>query len=281
MPVLGEFSVNFEDLYVWNEEKEDMTWANGAYCFEISSLIEKFPHLKECRTMEAYLLEIKNESGKVIKVFKPPKKLQFLFGRTWSYSNYYLVLPKEISDKFGIGKDYRITVLLMKHDGKVLLPFEIKQIGYYSTEEVYANIIKDIKEVIDLLSIEQSELQSAVKYTFDSYLRLQEGDVEGARTSLRKSLEALKDFLKIIKVVKTEKAIEEESMEFPSKMRSLISRIQDLLQYGGAHLGPAPKTTTQMIFHMTVDILKGLAKLIDNGVIILQNEERNREGVEK
>ena len=264
MPVLGEFSVNFEDLYVWNEEKEDMTWANGAYCFEISSLIEKFPHLKECRTMEAYLLEIKNESGKVIKVFKPPKKL-----------------PKEISDKFGIGKDYRITVLLMKHDGKVLLPFEIKQIGYYSTEEVYANIIKDIKEVIDLLSIEQSELQSAVKYTFDSYLRLQEGDVEGARTSLRKSLEALKDFLKIIKVVKTEKAIEEESMEFPSKMRSLISRIQDLLQYGGAHLGPAPKTTTQMIFHMTVDILKGLAKLIDNGVIILQNEERNREGVEK
>ncbi|RLF81033.1 hypothetical protein DRN38_02980 [Thermococci archaeon] len=272
MPVLGEFNVQFGTFWGWD---------TGEYYFDISSLIEKFPHLKECKTMEGYLLEIKDEFGKVITVFKPPKKLQFLFRTKTVYAktsntphiHHCLIIPKEISYKLGIGKDYKITVLLMKHDGNVLLPFEIKQMGHYGTDEVYVHSIKEMKEIIDLLSIEQSELQRATEYAFDSYLRLQEGDIEGARTSLRKSLEALMGFLKKIEVVKTEEAIEEESMKFPSKMRALINKMQDLIHYGGAHLGPAPKTTTEMVFHMSVDILKGLAKLIDNRVITVQKGE--------
>jgi len=278
MPVLGELVIKYEPLDVWNEQEGRYKRVDNIYCFDINELIKEFPHLNECKTMEGYLLEIKNERNTLIKVFKPPKKLQLSVGRVYSTNKrgyqYYLVISNETAIKFGLGKDYRLIVLLMKHDNKTLSPFEIRQIGYYNVEKPL-HYVNSIKEMLDLLSIDQLELQTAVKYTFDSHLRLQEGDIEGARASLRKSLEALMSFLKIVEVVKTEEAIEEESAKFPSKMRALISRMQDLLHYGGAHLGPAPKTTTEMLFHMTVDVLKGLAKLIDKNLIVIKEGENN------
>jgi hypothetical protein len=92
------------------------------------------------------------------------------------------------------------------------------------------------------LCLDQPILDKAVSYLWDAYFRLEENDVEGARASLRNSLEILKnEFLPRIKV-----STEQESSEFPNNMSKLINNIRSFLHYGGPHPGVAPRTTTEL-----------------------------------
>ena len=140
--------------------------------------------------------------------------------------------------------------------------YEENDITYY---------VKSIQRELDLLSIDAPTLQPSALYALDSYLRLQEGDIEGSRVSLRKSLEALKVFLNNIKVSKVEDISSDKEIEdFPKRMKGLVNKLQDLLHYGAAHLGPAPKTTTEMLLYATIEIIKGLVKLIEEGILTME-----------
>ena len=101
----------------------------------------------------------------------------------------------------------------------------------------------------------------------DAYLRLEENDIEGARTSIRKSLDILKaDLVTKIEVVA-------EAKDFPQNLKKLINGLREFVQYGGPHPGPAPRTTTEMILSMSIELIKYLAKAIESKVISLKENE--------
>ncbi len=111
------------------------------------------------------------------------------------------------------------------------------------------------------LSLEQPTLNEAISYLWDAYFRLEENNVEGARTFVRNSLEVLgKKLVPKIKVV-------EESKDFPQRVGKLIKELTDFVHYGGPHPGPAPRTTTEMIISVTTELIRYFAKAIENKVI--------------
>jgi hypothetical protein len=104
---------------------------------------------------------------------------------------------------------------------------------------------------------------------WDAYFRLEKNDVEGARASLRNSLDILKnEFSPRIKV-----SIEQESIEFPNNMSKLINNIRSFLHYGGPHPGVAPRTTTELFLSLTIELIKYLAMLLDTKVVSLKDGE--------
>jgi len=66
------------------------------------------------------------------------------------------------------------------------------------------------------LALENQILNEAVSYLWDAYLRLEGNNIEGTRTSIRKSLETLlSDFVPKLTPV-------EEVERFPQKLKDLI-----------------------------------------------------------
>jgi hypothetical protein len=104
---------------------------------------------------------------------------------------------------------------------------------------------------------------------WDAYTRLEENDVEGARTSVRNSLSIIRDeFIPKIEVV-------EEAKDFPENLKNLVKRLADFTQYGGPHHGPAPRSTTEMIILMTIELIRYLAKMLEERTISLKSVEES------
>lgn len=102
-----------------------------------------------------------------------------------------------------------------------------------------------------------------MSYLFDSYLRLEENDIEGARTSLRNAVQIVRDrFIKNIELKDLE-----ENKKFLKNLRKLTSILSGFLSYGGPHPGPAPRMTTEMIIEIVADIIEYLAKYLENKMI--------------
>ena len=59
------------------------------------------------------------------------------------------------------------------------------------------------------------------------------------------------------------------SLNFPVILRKLLTNMAKFVRYGGPHLGPAPRTTTEMILAMTIDLLTYLTKSIENKTIAI------------
>jgi hypothetical protein len=244
---------------------------NGSsYYMDLRGLAEVFPHIKEDKDIELYLIEIRNEQNKLVKRFKPFKKLQLKTKTYWHESIQKwipcLYLPEEIVSRFNLGKNYKVTYIITKYDAKTFLPLEVKPIGYDAQK--FLEFFTKIEAGLLSLCLDQPTLDKAVSL-WDAYFRLEENDVEGARASLRNSLKILKDeFLPRIKV-----STEQESSEFPNNMSKLINNIRSFLHYGGPHPGVAPRTTTELFLSLTIELIRYLAMLLDTKVVSLKEGE--------
>lgn len=241
---------------------ERIEFGNWLY-ISLEDLHQALPFIKEDGSLEFFIIEIRDNQDKLVKRFKPLERLIV------KLDQYYCKIKKEwlpcirFSDenasKFNLGRDYKTSILTTKYNDQYLFPFELKPLGYGS-EKVIETFSK-IECRLLTLAIEYHVLSETIGYLHDSYSRLEENDIEGARTSLRKSLEGLqKNFIPQIVPI-------EETEDFKENLAKLVKIGMGFVHYGGPHPGPAPRTTTEMILEITIDIVEYLAKCLQNGVI--------------
>jgi hypothetical protein len=236
------------------------------YYIDLEELTGVFPHIEESKKLKCYVVELKNEAGKLVRRFKPFKELVLRTSEYFSTSlNKRLpciVIPEDMATQINVGNNYRITIVITAYDGKPFSPLELKLIGY-DAERVLEHFSR-IEATLLSLSLEQPILNKAVSYLWDAYARLEKNDVEGARTSIRNSLSTIRDeFIPKIEVI-------EEAKDFPENLESLVKSLAGFTHYGGPHPGPAPRTTTEMIILMTIELVRYLAKMLEDKTIFLK-----------
>jgi hypothetical protein len=234
----------------------------------LKDLYEVVPNVKKGGILDLYIIEVRDERGKLVKRFKPFKKLALEVNEC--YENQYLPCIK-FSDgnvfTFNLGKNYKISILVTRYNNKVLFPFEIRKLGFDSDLERILEKFSKIEIRLLTLITENPSLNEALSYLFDSYSRLEENDIEGARTSLRKAIN------EVLKQKFAEKIIPvEEAEDFPKNFKKFLSSLSEFIQTGGAHIGPAPRTTTELILEITANIIEYLAKSLENNVIKIKEE---------
>jgi hypothetical protein len=60
-----------------------------------------------------------------------------------------------------------------------------------------------------------------------------------------------------------------------AKMSDLIKKPRKFVEYGGFHPGLAPRTSTEMVFSMTVKLLRHLTRMLEDGTIMLRDHEES------
>lgn len=241
--------------------------SNLGYYINLSELSKIFPHMEKNRDIEVYLIEVRNEQGKLVKRFKPFEKLKLKIGEHYRYSDWekHLSIPRDLALELNIGRNYRLGIIISKYDNRPILPFELKALNYDSQR-----LIEFLSEIeVKLLStcVNLQMLNKALSYLWDAWSRLEENDVEGARMAIRNSLEVMeREFLKNITI---SRGID-ESKDFLDRLRKLIVDLKGFLHYGGPHPGPAPKSSTEMILSLSLDILTYLSKFYQDGIIIMR-----------
>ena len=235
--------------------------------FRISlrTLAELFPHIKTDSELQVYLVEIRDQSDRLIRRFKPFMKLWLKVGEYWDSSKWNAAAYFSEDDAFELNliKNYRIAVIITKINGRIVFPFELKTVGYYQPEKILEHL-SSIESSLLLLSVEQPILDNAVSHLYDSQARLGENDIEGARTSLRKSLEVLVKFVSGVVSLN-------EAENFKDNLKKLTKDLAAFLHYGGPHLGPTPRTTTEMIMEFTAILISYLARAIQDKTIELKD----------
>jgi len=239
------------------------------YYIDLEELARVFPHIEGNKELRCYVVELRNEVGKLVRRFKPFKELVLKTNVYFSASlgKYFpcVVVPEDVASLFNVGDNYRITIVITAYDGKPFLPSELKLIGY-DAERVFEYFSR-VEAGLLSLSLRQSVLNMAVSYLWDAYARLEENDVEGARVSVRNSLYIIKEkFVPTIEVV-------EEAKDFRENLKNLVKCLAEFTHYGGPHPGPAPRTTTEMIIVMTIELIMYLAKMLEDKTISLKTIE--------
>jgi len=233
----------------------------------LGELTSVFPHITREKEAKLYLIELRNENNKLVKRFKPFKEVTLNTGEYWHAPtkkwNPCLELSEDIVSRLNMGVNYRVTIALITYDRKPFLPLEIKCVGYDS-ERIFEYLSKIETNLLSLI-FEHGELNEAVSYLWDAYFRLEENDIEGARTSIRKALDEVirKELIPKIKVI-------DEVEDFPKRLENLVKGLIELVQYGGPHRGPAPKTTTEMIIAISIKLIEYLARAFETKVISLK-----------
>ena len=259
MPIIVKSSITFDR-------------SKGFY-IDLRNIAERFSYLEKDKEVEVYVIELRNEQDKLIKRFKPFKKLQLKIDTYWEDLQKRwtpcMLIPKDLALKLNIGKDYKITIAITKCNEELLLPLELKIIGYYS--EKTSELLSEIEANLISLIMQNPALNEATSYLWDAYSRLEENDVEGARTALRNSLDLLrKKFLS--KIVVPEGS--EETNDFPQRLRELVKNMIKFLHYGGPHPGPAPRTTTEMIISLTIELLRYLSRALERNILVFHEGEQ-------
>jgi len=244
---------------------KEVRWDGRYYHISLADLVSIIPHLKEGDTITFSVLRIRNEQNKLVK-----KRLRPLKKNSMTVSSYYDAVYKKWipslrfipyqAQELNIGKNYHITILIVAHNHGTLFPFEWKYVGP-DAEEIVGTLDR-IEPT--LISIMHPELQETINYLLEARASESEGRIEDARTNLRKALEALTKVREKIKVTPGK-----ETEDFGRRLENLIRSVKAFVDYGGPHLGPAPKPTTDMIFNMTVELVKMLARNIEEGTLII------------
>jgi len=248
MPIIFYGNVEHGEYKLWG------TYTSGLSLLRTYDVVE----IKPGSYIEVLLVEIRNEYGNLVKRFKPFKKLSFNVGEYWYSPRNEWIPCISISDttasEINIGKNYRICLILVKHDYKPILPFEIKPLDTEASKVVES--LERLEILLLTTIVEHESLKKALSYITDSYLRLNENDVEGARTSLRNAMQILRDEV----LPKIE--VEEEAKDFKNNMRKMLSTMYSIMSYGGPHPGPAPKTTTEMMIKIVMELINYFAKIV-------------------
>lgn len=230
----------------------------------LRELAERLPHIKEDGDIEFFVVEIRDERDKLIKRFKPFAKLRSKVGSYWDGSRWNPVIyfSQDEASKLNLANNYRVALLLTEFNKNVLFPFELRAVGYYQPERILEGLSKIESELL-LLNLKVPPLDQVVAYIWDSNCRLEENDIEGARTSLRNSLQVLGKFISKVAPLA-------EAEDFKDNLGKLSRALAGFLHYGGAHPGPAPRRTTEMVMELTIAFVNYLAKAMEDKTIKLE-----------
>ncbi|MEM3502965.1 MAG: hypothetical protein QXE05_00585 [Nitrososphaeria archaeon] len=246
---------------------EKVNWSNSSkvYYVTLTQLYTLLPHLKVGDSLSIQVLEVRNERKKIIKRFKPKRETVKVSSLGISSAHgFYLTFSSEKASELNIANNYYVHLLIVEHNGKALLPFELKYLGP-SAEETAKNFDKID---VSLISVTQSELQETVHYLLEANAHDKEGDIEATRTDLRKALEALAKIREKVKAVPGK-----ETEDFGKRLEHLIKGIKSFVDYGGPHLGPSPEPTTEMVFNMTVEVVKMISQnLLEGNIEIISQQ---------
>ena len=207
--------------------------------------------------VKSYLIEVRDEGGKLIRRFKPFEEVALPVGRFYSSTYGYvpcLHVPSEEADRLNIAKRYRVALLLVERSGRPLLPFEARAVGF-DAQRVLEEFSR-IEASLLTAAVAHPVLRVAHSYLLDSYMRLEEGDIDGARTSLRSAIQVLRD------KALPQLSVPDEVKEFRGKLKSLLQALFSLMSYGGPHPGPAPRSTTEMAITVITDLIEYFAKIL-------------------
>lgn len=237
------------------------------FYINIDKLREIESHIAEDMSVEVYLVEVRDEQNRLVKRFKPFEKLQLetRYRRYRTRLILCLKLDAEKASRLNLEEGYKLVLIITKYDETPLIPSSVRAV-YYKLPGILEHLEKAGVKLS--LILEQSALNKALSYLWDAWFRLEENDVEGARTATRKTLEVLENFLNKYRI-DVEKL--EETKDFQDKMEKLISDIKSFLHYGGPHPGPTPRVTTELVFNLVLQILAYLAKCVEMGAVH-QNE---------
>jgi hypothetical protein len=249
---------------------ETLQWNGRDYNLSIEELQQIAPHIKGGDLLTFSIIEIRNERSELVKRLKPLARTHKRVSLNLAshvirrdLTPLSLKFSADEANELNIGDNYKLAILIVEHDHKPLFPFELR-FGGYGAEE----IVKSLGRIeTALLSITQPELQQTVNYLLEASMLYEDGRIEDVRTNLRKSLEALSKIREKIKPVPGK-----EDEEFGRRLENLIKGIKGFVDYGGPHLGPAPKPTTDMVFNMIVELVKMLSHNITEGNITFIGE---------
>lgn len=245
----------------------NIRWDGKDYNLSIEELQDILPHIKENDTLTFSILEIRNERNELVKRFKPISRMRISL--TMDYTSHVIRRDRPpLSLKFSpyqatelnIGDNYKMAILILEVSGKPLFPFELR-CGGYGAEE-FAKSLEKIEA--NLFLITQPELQETVNYLLEASMFEKQGRIEDVRTYLRKAIETLINIRDKIKV-----APGKETEDFGRRLENLLKSIKSFVDYGGPHLGPAPKPTTDMVFNVIVEIVKMLSHNMAEGNITI------------
>jgi hypothetical protein len=248
---------------------EILQWDGNDYSISLAQLYNLAPHIKKIDTLTFYILEVRNERGDLVKRFKPPPRMRkFIYQSSLDYiagsTKLVLKFSRDEANELNIGDNYRLAILITELNNKPIFPFELR-VGGYGAEE----IVKSIGKIeSSLLYVTQPELQQTVNYLLEAGVLYEEGRIEDARTNLRKSLEILAKLREKVKPVQGR-----EVEDFGRRLENLIRGIKGFVDYGGPHLGPTPRPTTEMVFNVIVELVKMLSLNLAEKNITLGGEE--------
>jgi hypothetical protein len=232
-------------------------------CINLRYLYQMLPFIREGGDLGFYIIEIDN--NRLVKRFKPMMKLKIKLEQCYDQALVAWIPCIKFSEKdalnLNLATNYDIAILITDYNGEPIFPFEIRALGYGS--EKIAGTLSEIEGRLISLIVKNNILNEAVSYLLDSYLRLEENDIEGARTSLRNAVQIVRD--KFIKSMKLKDL--EENKKYLKNLRKLTSILSGFLSYGGPHPGPAPRMTTEMVIEVVADIIEYLARCLENKMI--------------
>jgi hypothetical protein len=225
------------------------------YCNDLAELVGVSPHIEKDKNVRFYVVELRNEISKLVKRFKPFKELELKISEYYSTllskNILCLVTPEDVTSWFNVVNNYRIAIVITTYDGKPFLPLELKSIEDYDCDRAF-ECFSRIKASLLLLSLEQTILNMTISYLWDAYVKLEKNDIEGARTSVRNSLSAVKDqFIPRIGVV-------EGARDFPQEPQETYRSLNRFYSLWGPSSRPSPKSTTETIISMTIELIKYL-----------------------
>ncbi len=242
-------------------------WDGTSYFISLEDLLTVIPHLKVGDYLNLCIIEIRNERNELVKRFKPINRQTLKVSQGYDPNSRIFIPALTISSseatKLNLGLHYTIALLILTHNWRPLFPYEWRYAGPNAQE-----IVRSLERIeTTLLTITQPSLQETVTYLLEAVELEKEGRIEEARTKLRNSLETLSKIREKIKPVAGK-----ECEDLGKRLENLIKGIKGFVDYGGPHLGPAPKPTTDMVFSMVAELVKMLSKNISEGNLAIAGE---------
>lgn len=237
---------------------------NKSFRISLGALAEVLPHVQKDSKIQIYVVEIRDQRDRLVTRFKPFMQLNLKVGEYWDGSKWSpaVYFSEDKAFDLNLARNYRIALIITEINEKILFPFELKTIGYYQPEKVL-ECLSSIESKLLVLSVKQPILGNAVSHLYDSHARLEENDVEGARTSLRKALEVIGKFASGVVPLT-------EADNFRDNLKKLTKDLAAFLHYGGPHPGPTPRSSTEMIMELTVICINYLVRAIENKTIKIE-----------
>ncbi|MEM2637526.1 MAG: hypothetical protein QXL15_04185 [Candidatus Korarchaeota archaeon] len=237
-----------------------------SYYLPVKELKKAYPHVAAGDPVKFIILEVKNERNEVVKKFEIVKEKNLENERADNKGSLVLKFSTEELSELGIAQNYKIAIYILSVKDMFLFKHEIKAIGHEA--EKLAQELTPFETELSAMCI--PGLEEAARYLRDARRLYEQGKIENSRVNLRKAIESLKSFIPSIKPVPRK-----EDKNFVSMVDKLLDAYRSFVNYGGPHIGPTPRPTTEMVIEGIRSIIKMILENIEEKNIEVNASHKN------